>query len=165
MNLYKKRHKLLEILSKHRKNVELNKSKYNYLGVSFDDIYNELKCNDEELHLITSELYTSEEIGYHDAYNIVGLFAKDKGLSAFSNKKYIKLWWENLFNISKNIVQIFIPVFSLIIAYVALTAKSNQLQKQSEKELQEVKELILKQQKDIKALEYRIEKNQTEKNQ
>jgi hypothetical protein len=163
MNLYKKRHKLLELLSKHRNNVELNKAKYNALGVSFEDIYNELKCNDDELHIITSELYTSEEIGYHDAYDIVGLFAKDKGLSAFSNRKYIKLWWDNLFNISKNIVQIFIPVFSLIIAYVALTSKSNQYQKKSEKELQEVKELLLKQQKDIKALEYRIEKNQTEK--
>ncbi|MDK2773326.1 MAG: hypothetical protein KYX68_14065 [Flavobacterium sp.] len=163
MNLYKKRHKLLELLSKHRNNVELNKAKYNALGVSFEEIYKELKCNDDELHVITSELYTSDEIGYHDAYNIIGLFAKDKGLSAFSNRKYIKLWWDNLFNISKNIVQIFIPILSLIIAYVALTTKSNQIQKKSEKELQEVKELLLKQQKDIKALEYRIEKNQTEK--
>jgi hypothetical protein len=50
-------------------------------------------------------------------------------------------------------------VFSLIIAYVALTSKSNQYQKKSEKELQELKELLLKQQKDIEALEYRIEKN------
>ena len=165
MNLYKKRHKLLELLSKHRNNVELNKAKYNALGVSFEEIYKELKCNDDELHVITSELYTSDEIGYHDAYNIIGLFAKDKGLSAFSNRKYIKLWWDNLFNISKNIVQIFIPILSLIIAYVALTSKSNQFQKKSEKELQEVRELLLKQQKDIKSLEYRIEKNQTEKNQ
>jgi predicted membrane protein len=164
MNLNKKRHKLLELLSKHRNNVELNKAKYDALGISFSDLYAELNCNDDLLQIITAELYVSDEIGYHDAYNVIGLFAKDKGLSAFSNRKYIKLWWDNLFNISKNIVQIFIPVLSLIIAYIALTTKSNQNRKQSEKELQEVKELLLKQQKDIKALEYRIEKNQTEKN-
>src|SRR5574343_1232649 len=134
MNLYKKRHKLLELLSKHRNNVELNKAKYNAFGVTFEDIYKSLNCNDDELHIITSELYTSQEIGYHNAYDIIGLFAKEKGLSAFSNKKYLKLWWDNLFNISKNIVQIFIPILSLIIAYVALTTKSSNLQKQSEKE-------------------------------
>lgn len=163
MNLYIKRHKLLELLSKHRNNVELNKAKHNALGVAFEDIFKELNCNEDELCIITSELYTSDEIGYHNAHSITGLFAKDKGLTAFSNKKYKKLWWDNLFNISKNIVQILIPIFSLIIAYVALTTKSNNLHKHYEKELQEVKLLLLKQQEDIKQLEYRIKKNQTEK--
>ena len=76
MNLNKKRHKLLELLCKHRNNVELKKAKYNALGVSFTDIYAELNCNDDELQIITAELYTSDEIEYHDAHNITGLFAK-----------------------------------------------------------------------------------------
>lgn len=163
MNLNKKRHKLLELLSKHRNNVELKKAKYNALGVSFTELYAELNCNDDKLQIITAELYTSDEIGYHDAHNITGLFAKNNGLSAFSNKKYIKLFWENIFNVSKNIVQIFIPVLALIVAILSFTLKFDNLQKQSEKELQEVKSLLLEQQKRIKVLELQIEKNQTEK--
>jgi hypothetical protein len=161
MNLNKKRHKLLELLSKHRNNVELKKAKYNALGVSFDEIYKELYCNEDELQILTAELYTSDEIDYHNAHNIVGLFAKDKGLTAFSNRKYIKICWDNFFNTSKNIVQVFIPVFSLIIAYVALTTKSDNLQKQYEKELQEVRLLLLKQQERIKLMEYRMNKTPT----
>ena len=163
MNLNKKRHKLLELLSKQRNNVELKKAKYNALGVSFTDLYVELNCNDDELQIITAELYTSDEIGYHDAHNITGLFAKNNGLSAYSNKKYIKLFWENIFNVSKNIVQIFIPVLALIVAILSFTLKFDNLQKQSEKELQEVKSLLLEQQKRIKVLERHIGKNLTEK--
>lgn len=161
MHLNKKRHKLLELLSKHRNNVELKKAKYNSLGVSFNDLYKELNCNDDELQIITAELYTSDEIGYHDANNIVGLFAKQNGLSAFSNRKYINLWRDNLFNTSKNIVQIFIPVLALIVAILSFTLKFDNLQKQSEKELQEVKSLLLEQQKQIQLLEYRMSKTPT----
>lgn len=160
MILSRKRHKLLKLLSIHRNNVELGKAKQNALGVSFEIIFKELNCNEDKLQIITSELYTSDEIGYHNAHNINGLFATDKGLSAFSNRKYIKIYWDNFFNTAKNIVQVFIPVFSLIIAYVALTTKSDNLQKQYEKELQEVKFLLLKQQEHTKLLEDRIEKIQ-----
>jgi|GEM_PF-1380333 len=161
MNLNKKRHKLLELLAKHRNNVELKKAKNNALGISFTDLYKELNCNDDELQIITSELYTSDEIGYHDAHNINGLFAKNNGLSAFSNKKYIKLFWENIFNVSKNIVQIFIPVLALIVAILSFTLKFDNLQKQSEKELQEVKLLLLEQQERIKVLEHQKQTNQS----
>jgi hypothetical protein len=161
MNLNKKRHKLLEILSKHRNDFELKKAKYNALGVSFIEIYKELNCTDDELQIITAELYTSDEIGYHDAHNIIGLFAKKNGLSAFSNQKYINIWRDNLFNTSKNIVQIFIPVLALIVAILSFTLKFDNLQKQSEKELQEVKLLLLQQQKRIKVLEYNASKNST----
>jgi hypothetical protein len=88
MNIDTKKHKLLEILTQQRKDLELKKAEYNALGVPFDKLYNELDCDEDELHSITSELYTSEEIGYHNAFNIVGLFAKVNGVTAFANKKY-----------------------------------------------------------------------------
>lgn len=163
MNLNKKRHKLLELLSIHRNNVQLKKAKYNALGVSFTDLHAELNCNDNELQIITAELYSSDEIGYHDAHNITGLFATKNGLSAYSNKKYIKLFWENIFNLSKNIVQIFIPVLALIVAILSFTLKFDNIQKQSGKELKEVKLLLLEQQKRIKVLENHFKKNLTEK--
>ena len=88
MNIDDKRHKLLGLLTKQRNDLELKKAKDNSLGVPFNKIYKELDCNEYELQLITSELYTSDEIGYHDAHNIVGLFAKKNGKTAYANKKY-----------------------------------------------------------------------------
>jgi len=71
------------------------------------------------------------------------------------------LFWDNIINNTKSIVQIFIPIFSLIIAYIAITKNLDRNQKQDEKELQDIRLLLLKQQEHIKLLEYRINKNPT----
>jgi hypothetical protein len=138
MNIDAKRHKLLEILSKQRNDLDLNKAEYNALGVSFEKIFEVLNCNEDELKLITSELYTSEEIGYHDAYNIVGLFAKDNGATAFSNKKYRKRIIERRKERIKFIVQTAIPILALIVAILSLSLKFDNLKLQSDKELNEI---------------------------
>lgn len=157
MNLDLKRHKLLELLSKQRNNVELDKAEYNALGVSFEKIYKKLNCNEDELKLITSELYTADEIGYHDTYNIIGLFAKDKGLSAFANKKYSRIFWKRIADLTKNAVQIIIPILSLLIAFFALTIKIETLNSETEdkidkieKEIDSLKSQILKNNLDLK---------------
>lgn len=161
MNYNLKRHKLLRILSKGRDNFHIIKNRKSVFGVSFDEIYKKLNCDGDELHNISTELYTSKEIEYFDYDGVIGLFSTAEGLTSFSNKKYINVFWGNFFNTSKNIVQVFIPVFSLIIAYVALTTKTENLKKQYEKELQEVRLLLLKQQEHIKLLEYRVNKTPT----
>ena len=116
MNIDTKRHKLLGILTKQRKDLELKKAEYNALGVPFDKIYKELDCDEDELQSITSELYTSEEIGYHDAHNIVGLFVKDKGVTAFANKKYSNRIVER----RKERVKFILPILAILISSASL---------------------------------------------
>lgn len=164
MNYNLKRHKLLGILSNGRDNFNIIKDRRNILGVSFEEMYKKLKCNEAELHSITSELYTSKEIEYYDAYNVIGLFSTPEGLTAYENRKYINVFWNNFFNTSKNIVQVFIPVFSLIIAYVALTTKSDNLKKEVDKELQVLKKTILIQEKKINKLETKVKNQQINNN-
>lgn len=116
MNIEAKRHKLLGILSEQRKNVELQKEGYNFLGITFENIYREIDCDEDELHSITSDLYTSEEIGYHNANNIVGLFAKDKGVTAFVNKKY----HNRIIERRKERVKFILPILAIIISSASL---------------------------------------------
>ena len=143
MNLELKRHKLLGILSKQRNDLELEKAEYNALGVAFEKIYTELNCNEDELKLITSELYTADEIGYHDAYNIVGIFAKDNGLSAFANKKYSRIYWKRVSDLTKNAVQIIIPILSLLIAFIALTIKIESLNKSTDDKIEKLEKQVI----------------------
>ncbi|GGE22950.1 hypothetical protein [Psychroflexus salis] len=123
MNLYLKRHKLLEILTKKRILLESDLSDDNLLGVSFTDIHKQLNCNRSELELIMSELYDLDEIGYHDTLGVVGLFTKDKGKSSYANKKYKRLYRNEITNLIKDFVQIIIPILSLLIASYAVSNK------------------------------------------
>ncbi|MCL5130533.1 hypothetical protein [Algibacter sp. L4_22] len=143
MNLELKRHKLLGILSKQRNDLELKKAEYNALGVPFEKIYSELNCNEDELKLITSELYTADEIGYHNAYDIVGVFAKDNGLSAFANKKYSRIYWKRVSDLTKNAIQIIIPVLSLLIAFIALSIKIESLNKTTDNKLDNLEKQVI----------------------
>lgn len=143
MNLNLKRHKLLRILSKQRNDLELEKAEYNSLGVTFEKIFEGLNCDEDELKLITSELYTCEEIGYHDANNVIGLFAKGNGLSAFANKKYYRQYWKRITELTKNAVQIIIPILSLLIAFVALTIKFESLNKSTENKIDNLEKQVI----------------------
>ena len=153
MNIDAKRHKLLGLLTKQRKGLELKKAEYNALGVPFDKIYKELDCGEDDLHSITSDLYTSDEIGYHDAHNIVGLFAKDKGVTAFSNNKYHNRITERRKERVKFFVQTAIPILALIVAIITLSLKFNSLKMLSDKELQKLKHKLLEQEKRIDSME------------
>ena len=116
MNIDYKRHKLLGLLTKQRNDLELKKAEYNALGVPFDKIYKELDCDEDELQLITSELYTSDEIGYHDAHNIIGLFAKKNGKTAFSNNKYKR----RISDRKKERVKFILPILAFVISLASL---------------------------------------------
>jgi len=167
MNYNLKRHKLLYILSTQKTLKELkgiNNSDENiYIEkhLSYLYILKVLKVSGYELNILMKELTENNEIDYYlwNDEDKRGLFATSKGLTSFANKKYIKLFWDNIINNSKSVVQIFIPILSLIIAYLAITTKLDNKKKQDEKELQEVKLLLLKEQEHIKLLEDRINKN------
>lgn len=156
MNLELKRHKLLGILSKQRNDLELKKAEYNALGVPFEKIYSELNCNEDELKLITSELYTADEIGYHDAYDIVGIFAKDNGLSSFANKKYSRIYWKRVSDLTKNAVQIIIPILSLLIAFIALSIKIESLNKSTDNKIDNLEKQVIELKSELNKTKNRI---------
>lgn len=120
MNINIRRHKVLQILSIKRINGELG-NRTEPLEVSFDEIYKKLKCN--EAVLIFSKLFSEKEIAYHNAFGVKGLYLTKEGLVAFSNKKYIKEYYSILVGYLKDFVQIFIPILSLCIAFLALSLK------------------------------------------
>lgn len=138
MKIDAKRHKLLGILSKQRSDLLLNKARYNAIGVPFENIIEALKCSEDELELITSELYNSEEIGYHNSKNIIGLYSKDNGATAFANKKYVRRIFERRKERIRFLVQTIIPILALIIAILSLSIKFNNLKLHSDEELQKL---------------------------
>lgn len=142
MNYNLKRHKLLEILATQNINKNLNVEGYNVLGVSFDSICKKLNVDEFELKKITSELYQQKEIGYHNTYDTVGLYADHFGITAYSNKKYLKLNNKYIIENLKNIVQVVIPILSLIVAFMAIYTKINTINERTEKELQQIKKEI-----------------------
>ena len=120
MNSNLLRHQILEILTKQYIIAE-NSSEP--LGVSFTVIESELKCTNVFLRQSISELYDNKEIGYHDAYDIIGVHATEKGVASFSNKKYWRIDRLTKVNFIKDCIQIIIPVLSLIVAVLAITMK------------------------------------------
>ncbi|AIJ37139.1 hypothetical protein K5L04_07085 [Flavobacterium psychrophilum] len=144
INYNLKRHKLLEVLSTQNLNVQLRKEGCLALGISYEEIYSKLNINAFELLIITSELYENKEIGYHNAYNIEGLYSETLGISAFSNGKYKKAHWNEIISKIKDVTQIVIPVLALIIAIITLTTKLENSELKNKKELNQIKASIEK---------------------
>jgi hypothetical protein len=150
MNDNLKRHKILEILSEQFIKVETEDSS-DPIGVSFEDLQAKLNCSKIELRRVSSTLYDNKEVDYMDI-GLVGMFATEKGLSACSNDKYKRESNLRLKNNIKDLVQIVVPVLSLLIAFLALTFKINKLNEQNEKQLKELNQKLFLQDKKIKSL-------------
>lgn len=91
------------------------------VGLSLIEIDTLLKIDKNTRELILSELEKADEIVF---YNLgeKGCFIEPKnGLSALTSKKYIKQNQDIILTWSRNFVQIFIPVASLLIAFIALS--------------------------------------------
>lgn len=132
MNIDRKRHKLLGILTEQRKNVELKKKDYDTLGVPFTTLYEKLKCDEDCLHSITSELYSLDEIKYHDANQIIGLYVRPLGMTAFTNKKYLK----RINARRKDFVKFWIVIFAF---FISCWSFYNSTRKIDKSELNELK--------------------------
>ena len=153
-----KKHQALKLLAKKflSVNEKISLSKVipaELVGISFKDIEKELKINSYQRELMLSELDKSKEVVFYDLEERGCFIDQKNGFSALSNKKYINQNWSIILNWIKNFVQIIIPVLALVIAYVSLTVKLDSLKMQSDKELQEVKNTMLKQKQRIEELE------------
>ena len=143
MNINKKRHELLSLLYKKRADAELRRSD-NIIGVSFEEIEKSLNLTQDELLIVTSELIELEEISFHDASGIKGLFCSKKGATSFANKKYLRANNARIKNDIKDIVQIIIPVLSLIITVMVIALNSSEKTKEI-KAIEQKVELLEKQ--------------------
>lgn len=133
------RHRLLGILTKQYIIAEKSSEP---LGVSFTVIESELKCTDVFLRQSISELYENKEIGYHDAYDIVGVHATEKGVASFSNKRYWKIFWTSIKDSVKYWFQILVPILSLLVAFVAVTHDLKEHNEETNIQLREMKSQI-----------------------
>lgn len=157
MNSNLLRHKLLRILSERFAYAEDKSGET--LGVSFDEIYRQLKCNETELRILISELLENKEIGYVDDDIIIGLHAWEKGVAAYSTKKYKYVFWKKVFGSISMSVNIIIPVFSFIISCIALYVSittSNSAQKYKEQQAVEQQSKLQTQQDNTQQHESKI---------
>ena len=86
-------------------------------------------------------------------HKLLGLFAKDKGVTAFSNKKYHNRVIERRKERVKFFVQTIVPILALVVAILSLSLKFDNLKMQSDKELQKLEYKLLKQKKRIDSME------------
>ena len=145
IKLNQKRHFLLKKLSEKFLEQADNYSpnlKADLLGLSYKQIDSLLNVTLHERELIISELDKNKEIGFYQ-FQERGCFIDKNGLSALAEKKYINRNHDIYLNWLRNFVQLFIPVASLIIAYIALSTNSTKNKKENNEAIQ--------------SLEYRIE--------
>lgn len=134
-----KRHKLLEILSKRAIDVQLRKVNESAVGVSYENICKNLNCNRDELYKLSNALFDEKEVGTHDAYQIKGMYATSKGITSYTDKKYLRLRNSRIKNNVKDIVSIVIPVLSLLIALTSIWFKVDTINSKNEKAIKELK--------------------------
>jgi hypothetical protein len=144
MNYNIKRHELLKILSRQRVGIELEKDGYKIIGVSFDNILKELKCNEYQLRELSACLYDNKEIDYYNVDNVTGNYCTEKGLSSYIDKKYLKIRLSNIIGYIKDATQVFIPLLSLIVAIIALTTKLENSERKYNLEIQKLRQEILR---------------------
>lgn len=124
-----KRHKLLKILAD--KYIKANQGEEQALGVSWEELTSKLNLTMDELLEVSSTLYAEEEVAKHDAHGIKGIYAKMKGVSAYSSKKYKREHERIVFERLKNWIQTIIPVLSLTITIVVVLLSEYRMQNKS----------------------------------
>jgi hypothetical protein len=112
------------------------------IGVSSDMICNKAKCSKEEYRMSIMELIDNKEVSPHNAYNVKGIYCTNKGLSAFTDKKYLKLYRKTIRDSIKDCVQIVIPILSLIIAILTITVKISDNNNKTNKIIQQMNKRI-----------------------
>ncbi|MCG9791219.1 hypothetical protein [Flavobacterium algicola] len=119
----KKRHQLLGLLAK-----EYAKGKF-YEGnildviVMISTIVKNLNITYDEFIIMSEELLSKNEIEYFgndNNFDQPALFIKSDGITAFANKKYLKIDNEQYRENIKFWAQLILPVLSFIIAAIAL---------------------------------------------
>jgi hypothetical protein len=154
-----KRHKLLKILAD--KYIKANQGEEQALGVSWEDLTSKLNWTMDELLEVSSTLYAEEEVAKHDAHGIKGIYAKMKGVSAYSSKKYKREHERIIFDRIKNWVQTVVPILSLIITFTVIILSEVRLQNKNE-QMDELTERINKIEHDLlRSNEVRLDTTKT----
>ena len=113
----RKRHKLLKLLSEQYLGVDSEQDGYDTIGVSFKDLTNGLNCSEKRIRIIAFNLIDIGEIAHCNDGKIIGLRALDKGVSAFSDKKYIKENRLRLKNIMLNSLKVIGVILTALTIY------------------------------------------------
>jgi len=153
MNIDRKRHRLLSIVSERLVEIELDKNSEHMLGVSLEELMIKLNCTDIELRKIVSKLFEEKEVGLYDV-SYKGFYCEEKGLTSFHDKKYLREIEKRVFERIKNWVQVLIPVLSLIFSIIIYISAESKL-KQGQQEIEKLKrdiELIRKNQTKISSV-------------
>ncbi len=147
------KHKLLKILSKQYIISGFENAENAEIGLDDDVILPLLNISVEKYELLKMSLFEEKEVFRHNPKYKLGLYATDKGVASFVNKKYKKNNEDIIINWFKIFVQIVVPVLALVVAILSLTMKLDSLKMQSDKELQEIKNIVQKQKERIELLE------------
>jgi len=159
MNFNRQRHKVLKLLSVSRIQFDSGRRNADFkLGISFDDLQKELKCDLDTCELIYSTLYNEKEVEYTNTA-VVGLMSSQKGLKSYSEKKYLKENEKIILDYFKNFVQIVIPVLSLIIAIFAIQLKIETSNDKTNKKIENLQIQLNKQKQFINDLKYNKKSN------
>lgn len=155
MRFNRKRHLLLKKLSE--KYIQKNmKGGAVSLGMSIIEINKLLKVDNLTREKIVSELLRANELILYDFGDKSGFFIEHKnGLSAFSDKKYLKRNENIIINWFKVFVQIAVPVLSLIITILVIIKDDSKTTKEIqsiEQKVEDLKNKINKLEKNTKTL-------------
>lgn len=152
------RHKILKILAKEYIQNE-EKVDATFQGVPFDELCRILHNNYKNLRLDISVLFENKEIDFYENQNSKGLIINEKGLSSLSEKKYRKIYSKKVVDSLKNFVHIFIPIISVLIAYLALTSRIDTINSETDSRIfdseHKIKEME-KKLKDLRKLQYNL---------
>jgi len=126
MNLDKKRHNLLKILSEKTNNAKINNEQC--IGLSNEEIFQHLNIDRYELEVIASEFYENKEVNFYSMYEIKrGLCITTKGTSSYSTEKYLKRNRTENINKAKDWVTIIIPIVSVVISLIILCKSKSEI--------------------------------------
>lgn len=145
IKLNRKRHLLLKELSEKslEQDIEsqIGKVDADLIGLSFKEVRTLLGVSKQQVELVISELEKNNEIGFYE-FKERGCFIITNGIAALAEKKYKRKNQDIYLNWLRNFVQLFIPVISLIIAYVALTTSITKNQKEQNIEIEKLEQRI-----------------------
>jgi hypothetical protein len=117
MNINKKRHLLLKILSEKTNTSKINNEQC--IGLSNEEIFKSLNINRYELEVIASEFYENKEVNFYAMYGVKrGLSLTIKGTSSYSSEKYLKRNKTENINKAKDWVTIIIPIVSVVMSFI-----------------------------------------------
>lgn len=132
MNDNKIKHKILEVLSSQSILSDMPDAENREIGLDDEVILSKVKVSKVKYELLKFSLFEEKEVERHNPRYTIGLFATTKGVHSFNTRKYIIENQNVLKTKVKDIVQIVIPVLSLIITILVIVTNEVKTNKEIE---------------------------------